>query len=432
MWDVLAQTTRSYEMLCEEARTSDDGGLRTRLIPGMNNASMDLAWETFCRFLWSKDKVWLTHGEAYVITPRKEDDLLASGFPWSVYFMSTPIREEKETLDDDYDFLSLTVHARELTAAASACEFLLGLMALSQQQQQYITIGNGYSPDGKDRPFPISGPTLSNFFQEIHHRKVTLAGITLDEEQCRALATVSSLDLEIILERCSLAPDDIFSCQKAFIECLQRDRGPTELDRCLISHRIIANALIGNIRVVKLRIACGEDESEIIQDHAGIGIMFRALTEMRGLLELNLYDHFIMDDHWHILCQSLKMHRTLTCLDLRYTQRWDTLPMITNERKMRRIRGIAEVLKVNTLLHTIKLSPFKTDHQIFNESVTPRLEMNRYRPRVLAVKQAGPDNRFRRALLGQALQSPLVRNKSNVIWMLLSENADVVVESIER
>ncbi len=103
--------------------------------------------------------------------------------------------------------------------------------------------------------------------------------------------------------------------------------------------------------------------------------------------------------------------------------------MITNEQKLLRIRGIAEVLKVNTLLHTIKLSPFKIDHQIFNESVNPRLEMNRYRPRVLTVKQAGPDNGFRRALLGQALQSPLVRNKSNVIWMFLSENADVVVES---
>jgi hypothetical protein len=59
----------------------------------------------------------------------------------------------------------------------------------------------------------------------------------------------------------------------------------------------------------------------------------------------------------------------------------------------------------------------------------PRLEANRYRPRVVAVKRA--DNRFRRALLGRALQSQLVRNKSNLIWMFLSENADIVVQSIE-
>jgi hypothetical protein len=402
---------------------------QSEVITDMKSASME--WETFCRFLRKKDIVWLTP-EAYVITPRKEDDLLASSFPWSVYLMSTPMvaGDDEQTLDDDYDSLSLTVHAREQTTAASACEFLLGMLARSQEQQHYITIGNGYCPDGRDRPFPLSGPILFNFFQEIHHpRKITLAGIILDEAQCRALATVSSPDLEINLERCKLAPDDIGSCQEAFTECLQRDRGPTELDRCIVPIRIVTNALIGNTRVVKLRIACG-DGTETIQDrHAGMRFLFRSLTEMHGLLELNLYDHYIMDDNWHILCESLKVHRTLTCLDLRYTHRWNTLPMIANKQKVQRMRGIADILLVNTLLHTIKLSPFKIDHQIGNESVNLRLETNRYRPRVLAINQAH-DNRFHRALLRRALQSPLVRNKSNIIWMFLSENADVVAESI--
>jgi hypothetical protein len=349
--------------------------------------------------------------------------------------MTTPIVEEEKTLvDDDYDSLSLTVHARDLTAASSACECLLGMLARSQEQQRYITIGNGYCPDGIDRPFPVSGPTLSNFFQEIHHmhRKVTLAGIILDADQCRALATVSSPDLEINLERCKLASDDMSSCQDAFIECLQHDRGPTELDRCLISNRILATALTGNTRVVKLRIACDSgDKTETMQaDHSGMGILFRSLTEMHGLLELNLYDHYIMDDNWHILCESLKAHRTLTCLDLRYTHRLNTLPMIANKQKVQRTRGIADILQANTLLHTIKLYPFDRSPDR-NESVNLRLEANRYRPRILAVKRAGPaGNRFHTALLGRALQPQSVRNKSNLIWMFLSENADVVAESI--
>jgi hypothetical protein len=376
-------------------------------------------WETFCDSLWDEDMVWLTP-EAYVITPRKEDDFLARGFPWSVHFMITPIREEKWV---DYDSLSLTVHARELTAAACACEFLLDLLTHSQQHNIYI--GNGYCLDGKDRPsFPISGPILSNFLQEIHHRKITLAGFTLSEDQYRALATVSSLNLEINLERCTLQEvKDDTGCQDAFIECLQRDRGPTTLDRCLISNRILTRALAGNTRVVKLRI-CGKP----VPDNDGMSILFRSLTEMRGLVDLNLHNHYIIDDNWHILCESLKTHCTLTCLDLRCAQPWNAAP-ITDEEKVQRTRAIAEMLAVNTVLHTIKLYPFTIDENICTESVNPRLETNRYRPRVLAIKQA--DDRYRRALLGRALQSELVRNKSNLLWMFLSENADIAIESIE-
>jgi hypothetical protein len=252
-----------------------------------------------------------------------------------------------------------------------------------------------------------------------------LAGFTLDEDQCRALATVSSPDVEINLERCQLAPYDT-GCQEAFIECLQRDRGPTELDRCLVSNRILTSALTGNTRVVKLRI-CGKP----VPDNAGMGILFKSLPDMRGLLELNFYEHYyITEVNWHILCESLKTHRTLTCLDLRYNRRWNAArPTITNEQKVHRTRAIAEMLEVNTVLHTIKLSPSQIDNHICTELVNPRLEMNRYRPRILAIKQA--DNRFRRALLGRALQSELVRNKSNCLWMFLSENADIVVELIE-
>jgi hypothetical protein len=387
------------------------------LIPDMHSVSMD--WETFCDSLWNEDMVWLTP-EAYVITPRKEDDYLARGFPWSVYLIITPIREEKQV---DYDSLSLTVHARELTAAASACEFLLCLLTRSQQHNIYI--GNGYCPDGKYRPsFPIAGPTLSNFFQEIHHRKVTLAGFTLNEDQCHALATVSSPDLEINLERCTLqeVPGDT-GCQDACIECLQRNRGPTTLDRCLISNRILTSALTGNTRVVKLRI-CGKP----VPDNAGMSTLFQSLPKMRGLVELNLHNHYIIDDNWHILCESLKTHRTLTSLDLRCAQPWNAAP-ITNEEKLQRTCAIAEMLEVNTVLHTINLYPFTIDESIYTEFVTPSLETNRYRPRVLAIKQA--DDRSRRALLGRALQSELVRNKANLLWMFLSENADTAIESIE-
>jgi hypothetical protein len=59
--------------------------------------------------------------------------------------------------------------------------------------------------------------------------------------------------------------------------------------------------------------------------------------------------------------------------------------------------------------------------------ILPYLETNRYRPRVLAIKKA--DIQIRRPLLGRALQTKSVRNDFNIMWMFLSGNADVVLQS---
>jgi hypothetical protein len=421
-------TNRGHDMILSRRR--QEGAMpmfvsECELVPDvLNTSGSGMTWESFCRFLWSKEIIWLTP-ETYV-TPQNRDNRIPPISLWNVCAIGTPIRDRAHVTYlypeeiEDADVLagfafSVTVHALEVAAATLACDFLLGLLARSQQQ--YIHIG--YCTDGGTyTPFPIAGPTLSNFLQQIHNRKVTLAGIILEEDQCHALATVSSPDLEITLERCTLVLGDT-GCQDAFIECLQCDKGPTELDRCLFSSYILTTALTGNTRVVKLRI-CGKN----IWGNAEMGSLFRSLTEMRGLVDLNLYQLSIIADNWQILCESLKMHRNLISLDLCRTHQWSAPPM-TDEQKLHRTRALAEMLEVNTVLHTIKLSPFQFDKKIFTESVNPRLETNRYGPRVLAIKQA--DDRFRRALLGRALQSELVRYKSNILWMFLSGNADIVV-----
>jgi hypothetical protein len=80
-------------------------------------------------------------------------------------------------------------------------------------------------------------------------------------------------------------------------------------------------------------------------------------------------------------------------------------------------------------LLTIDLERYEREEQIYKESIHPYLEMNLYRPRVLGIKKA--DIALRRPLLGRALQTKSVRNKSNFLWMFLSGNQDVVVQSIE-
>jgi hypothetical protein len=241
----------------------------------------------------------------------------------------------------------------------------------------------------------------------------------LNEEQIRALATTEFLPgMEVILQRCSLSDDN--GCHAAFVECLQRDRGPTVMDRCNIDCRVLATALEGNSRVTGLRLSATSATSD-----AEKGAIFRSLAENKGLVKLDLYHRSISDENWTILCQSLKGHPTLTSLDLRYKRPgW-----LSDEQKSLRTRVLAEMMHENRVLLTIDLEPYKRDAQIYEESILPYLETNLYRPRVLGIKKA--DIALRRPLLGRALQTESVRNKSNLLWMLLSGNQDVVVQSIE-
>jgi hypothetical protein len=137
--------------------------------------------------------------------------------------------------------------------------------------------------------------------------------MVLNEEQIQALATTEFRpDMKVILNGCSLLRDN--GCHAAFVECLQRDRGPIQLDKCTIDCHVLATAVEGNSRVTRLVLSPTSATS-----NAGKGATFRSLAENNGLLELDLYCCSISERNWTILCQSLKGHPTLTSLDLRNT-----------------------------------------------------------------------------------------------------------------
>jgi hypothetical protein len=141
---------------------------------------------------------------------------------------------------------------------------------------------------------------------------------------------------------------------------------------------------------------------------------------------LNLDDCSISAKDWSILAKSLKAHLTMTRLSLRNTRpripEDESVKMSYLERK-RRTFALAEMLQDNTVLHTICLQEDESNTHVYVESIEPRLEMNLYSPRVVAVKRV--DAQFRRALLGKALQTKSVQNRPNIIRMFLSGNADV-------
>jgi hypothetical protein len=249
--------------------------------------------------------------------------------------------------------------------------------------------------------------------------------MTLNEEHIRALVmTEPRPDVEVVLHNCSLLNDN--GCHAAFVECLQHDRGPTVLEGCEIDCHVLAAALEGNSRVTRLMLA---GDLAGVDDDAGKGVMFRSLAENKGLVKLDFNSCSINEENWKILCQSLKGHPTLSSLDLRYTSPTRMLVGARIWLAAQRTRVLAAMVQENQVLVTIDLKRHEKDHEIYGELILPHLESNLYRPRVQGIKKA--DIALRRALLGRALQTESVRNKSNLLWMFLSGNSDVVVRSIE-
>jgi hypothetical protein len=387
-----------------------NGFTEVELLPDLSPEhvlEIGITWEDFCRFLGRYTLVWMGPGvyafAGYIDHP---------GYRSVVKLGS---RKPRDRLLCVYAATGLETAA----ATTATCDFVVHLLATSKEDGARIVASPNTS-------VPISGPGISHFFQESHAnlRSVTLENPALNEEQIGALATTESRpDMELILHACSLLDDN--GCHAAFVECLHRDRGPTQLILCKIDCHILAAALEGNSRVTRL---C----ESVIGDDAGKGVIFRSLAANKGLVELDLYSCSIIDENWTILCQSLKGHPTLTSLDLR-----DTNPRVLNgarielsdEQRAQRTRVLAAMVQENRLLFTIYLMPYDVDAQIYEETILPYLETNLYRPRVLGIKKA--DIALRRPLLGLALQTKSVRKKSNLLWMFLSGNQDVVLQSHE-
>jgi hypothetical protein len=336
------------------------------LLPGLTVEDVlaaGVTWKDFQRFLRDNKIVWMTP-DVYVCSQY----LYAENYP---AFLG---------LGDDED-ITLFVHVTPGTAASAAtatCGFLVRLLATCES--------HGVSISGRYHTLPshLSGAGLSLLFQESQSclRQVTLYKIALSGDQCRALATMSRLDVELKMIYCSLADD----AAGAFVECLHSDRGPVKLKHCDIDFRVLASALTGTSRVTKLQPGFGHSND------AGTAVLVAALANNRGLEELDLEDNPISDDNWRILCESMKAHPTLTSLGLR-----DTLPrrspiggrtVLTDDQKAHRSRLLAETMQHNAILLSINLPEDERDEQIYTESILPYLETNRYRLlRVLAIKK---------------------------------------------
>jgi hypothetical protein len=183
-----------------------------------------ITWEDFCLFLQYK-VVWMT-----------PDVYIRSGY-MANNTTDPLVLALKADATRSGSHLRVCVKMGMTAAATATCDVLLRTLATCEKDGVPFLVMTTYH-------------LYLDFFQESQPclRKVTLYGLVLSEDQCLALATMSRLDVELHMFGCSLLNDAV----GAFVECLQSDRGPIDLDRCRIDSQILANALTGKSRVTSL------------------------------------------------------------------------------------------------------------------------------------------------------------------------------------
>jgi hypothetical protein len=272
----------------------------------------------------------------------------------------------------------------------------------------------------------ISPPPLANMMEQCQSLKtLELKYLRIDEIYCLALGEYSRPGLEIELIRCEFTS----AGSSALADVLSNSQGPTKLDDCDIDNSFLANGLRGNSRLKSLTPqicgllhACKRDVLAIAD----------ALKENKGLVELNLsYELNLIygcfrenDETWGAICDSLKTHPTLEVLNLSRSEL--TAATNTPEAMKSRVQALLDMMRMNQLIHTIRLNDLHSRHELFQGSVIPYLETNRLRPRLLAIQKTRPIL-YRAKVLGRALLS--ARTNANSFWMLLSGNAEVAFPS---
>jgi hypothetical protein len=364
------------------------------------SAERAFTYADLCALLGNRDAVlWLTPYAAVV-----RADGIADVFYHYV-----------ETGDYGFSFNADGKHIIALALSSEALSEILGvvcrLLVANANEACELDLRNV----GQSGEVFFNAPSFAYLMGQCESLKTfTLNQITLDEDDIHVLGKYSRPDLEIELSDCRIKG----AAAEALAEVLGRNQGPTKLDLYEINNLVLANGLRGNSRLklfTPLFSSFPEVGNRQVLEIAG------ALKENKGLVDLDLSHDFRMcDETWDAICDSLKTHPTLEVLNLRPIQLQGG--HLAAAVVQSRTHALVDMLKVNTLIHTIHLDP---RHDIYWRSVTPYLETNRLRPRVLAIQKTRPIP-YRAKVLGRALIA--ARTEPNSFWMLLSENAEVVFE----
>jgi hypothetical protein len=273
--------------------------------------------------------------------------------------------------------------------------------------------------DSDDLGLP-SGPLLSQFLRERPlHQFLEFDGLTFRKEHCRALATLERTDLRVSLRKCTLDPQD---AEDTFIDWFRHNQIVTDLYLqflCDTGDRMLS-ALSGNNSLKNL----------IVRSHdKRMHSLFQALPGNMGIEDLTvIVDDEMSDEILSLLFRSLSTHPRIERVT--FEDNYSEMDDLSAESKSTLMNAILEMLQHNTVVHTIYLPHALGNEEVYQNSVLPRLEMNRncFEVQRQTVKRADPA--IRSQLLGRVLH--VVRCNPNLVFRFLSENVPAFIRTEEE
>jgi hypothetical protein len=370
----------------------------------MSDEMPTIAWITETSFIWVKD-----NHNCEMLSPL-ENGLSAkltatSGAKQTLFLVKLPSPDNSGTLSAG----ASSIFWRAVTTSNCVTLMLSGLASFE------VCAG----PASLSKL--CSGPILSHFLRVSPRlRALQFADIDFEEEHCHALATLERTDLEISFWFCTLDTKD---AEAVFIDWLRHGQVVTEVIGCTMKSSNIMSALSGNSSVHSLSY---DLDSCRFEDN--IHQLAQALPGNKGLVNLRLSwsSHYrrMTDERWRLISRSLWTHPRIEFLSLNFNICVDTLSF---ESKTRRMHALLQMVQCNTVLQTIYVPDTMRVHQIYQNDILPRLEMNRsyFEQQRRAIKRSDPS--IRGQLLGRALY--VVRYNPNLIFHFLSENVPAFVRT---
>jgi hypothetical protein len=251
-----------------------------------------------------------------------------------------------------------------------------------------------------------SGPALLRFVEASPSLQLLeFENFDFNQAHCRALATLERANLEVTFGRCSFKAQG--AAKDTFIEWFRHSQVVTKLEGCAMEEIIFS--LSGNSSVKSLSINATIDGRS---DLAG------ALGGNQGIEHLGLS---LSAESWNLLSRSLWAHPRIQSMSLVFHHR----PSAALKASIMNV--VLRFAQRNTLVHTIDIPDYAKDEEFFQNSIVPRLEMNRscFEDQRQALTRADPS--IRGQLLGRALH--VVRYNPDLLFRFLSENVPAFVRS---
>jgi hypothetical protein len=405
--------TRRYHDLCELGMDDDLGPFEyTEMelaVPVEEFLVCDLDWKYLWAFLTgagvAQKILWITE-DAFLVVENDENEFRfhddAPDYFLKADFQETSGREQSLILACASIDASIGV-ADVFWRAITKCNSIQ--VAILDYYGYYIHVG-----------LP-SGPILSKFLRESPSLQVLkFNDFLFDEEHCRALSTLQRTGLEIKLFGCIIDPQE--SEEGAFIEWFRHNQIVTELHYCQMGSRIIS-ALSGNNSVKTLSLTSLTEEN--------VHSLVQALPGNMGIEHLSLCDLFLSNESWSLLVSSLTTHPRIKRVSIFRTSVGAGHSSLLAESKWTVMNAILQMLQHNTVVETLESSPDYFEHEeVYQNSILPRLEMNRncFEVQRQAVKRSDPS--LRPQLLGRALH--VVRFNPELVYLFLSENVPAFIQ----